>query len=95
MFIVNTLHIQPKTTPGASYKVTKVSPNTNSKSNGTATVEDEEDDEDIEAGPALPPDEAEDGVADEEGRFFGGGITSGTADALNYIDELDKGDDAV
>ncbi|KAI4231187.1 MAG: hypothetical protein LQ349_005777 [Xanthoria aureola] len=79
----------------ASYKVTKVSPNSDSKSNGTATVEDEEDDDDIEAGPALPPDEAEDGVADEEGRFFGGGITSGTADALNYIDELDTGDGAT
>ncbi|KAI4265676.1 MAG: hypothetical protein L6R38_009246 [Xanthoria sp. 2 TBL-2021] len=81
--------------PSASYKVTKVSPNSDSKTNGKATVEEEEDDDDdIEAGPALPPEEAEDGIADEEGRFFGGGITSDTADALNYIDELDTGDDA-
>ena len=58
-------------------------------------MEDEEDDDDIEAGPALPPEETEDGIANEEGRFFGGGITSNTADALNYIDEQDQGDDAV
>ncbi|KAL8731842.1 MAG: hypothetical protein Q9166_003126 [cf. Caloplaca sp. 2 TL-2023] len=81
--------------PNAVYKATKLSTNSDVKSNGKATVEDEEEeDDDIEAGPALPPDEAEDGIGDEEGRFFGGGITNGTADALNYIDELDKGDDA-
>lgn len=49
----------------------------------------------MEAGPALPSDEVEETIDDEEGRFFGGGITSDTADALNFIDERDKGDDAV
>lgn len=57
-------------------------------------MEDEEDD-DIEAGPALPPDEIEDGIGDEDGRFFGGGMTSGTAEALNYIDSQDQGDGMV
>ncbi|KAI4249631.1 MAG: hypothetical protein L6R40_000420 [Gallowayella cf. fulva] len=75
------------------YKSTKISPNNESKSNGKATVEEADEDDDVEAGPTLPPDSTEDGVGDEEGRFFGGGITSDTADALNYIDEFDKGDD--
>ncbi|KAL8800336.1 MAG: hypothetical protein Q9200_007280 [Gallowayella weberi] len=79
---------------GAAYKATKVYANGDIKSNGNTVVKDEEDDDDVEAGPVLPPDETEDGVGDEEGRFFGGGITSDTVDALNYIDELDKGEDA-
>ncbi|KAL8892684.1 MAG: hypothetical protein Q9215_000433 [Flavoplaca cf. flavocitrina] len=78
--------------PNITYKVPKVSPSGGSKSNEKATVEDEDNDDDIEAGPALPPDEVEDGIGDEDGRFFGGGITSGTAEALNYIDEQDEGD---
>lgn len=49
----------------------------------------------MEAGPALPPDESEETIDDEEGRFFGGGITSDTADVLNFIDERDQGDDGV
>lgn len=65
------------------------------KSNGKYTVEDANNEEDIEAGPALPPNEAEENVDDEEGRFFGGGITNDTADVLNLIDERDKGEDAV
>ncbi|KAL8675204.1 MAG: hypothetical protein Q9168_000457 [Polycauliona sp. 1 TL-2023] len=79
--------------PNANYKVPKASSDIHSKSNGTATVEDEEDVDDIEAGPALPPEEPEDGIGDEDGRFFGGGITSDTADALNYIDEQDQDQD--
>ncbi|KAL8812302.1 MAG: hypothetical protein Q9223_007328 [Gallowayella weberi] len=79
---------------GAAYKATKVYANGDIKSNGNTVVKDEEDDDDVEAGPVLPPDETEDGVGDEEGRFFGGGITSDTVDALNYIDELHKGEDA-
>ncbi|KAL9000976.1 MAG: hypothetical protein Q9169_000460 [Polycauliona sp. 2 TL-2023] len=81
--------------PNASYKIPKASPVNASKINGTATVEDEEDVDDIEAGPALPPEEAEDGIGDEDGRFFGGGITSDTADALNYIDAQDQNDDTT
>lgn len=60
------------------------------KTNGKASVEDEQDDEDIEAGPEMPP--AEDkGPDDEEGRFFGGGITRDTADVLDFMEEQDKG----
>ncbi|KAL8785163.1 MAG: hypothetical protein Q9213_003509 [Squamulea squamosa] len=80
--------------PSAIYKATRVSTNGDVKSNGKATVEDKEDDDDIEAGPALPPEETEDGIGDEDRRFFGGGITTDTADALNYIDGLDQGGDA-
>ena len=60
------------------------------KVHGTATVEDGENDEDIEAGPELPPEEEDNSRDDEEGRFFGGGITDSTADVLNFIDEQDK-----
>ena len=59
------------------------------KANGRATVEDGED-EDITAGPELPPDE--DVAEDEEGRFFGGGISNDTAEVLDFIDEQEKAD---
>ena len=58
-------------------------------------MEDGEDDDDTEAGPALPPDEADEDPNDEEGRFFGGGITTHTADILDFIDERDQDDEAV
>lgn len=51
-------------------------------------VEDEEDDG--EAGPELPPDfDEEDVPDDEEGRFFGGGMERQTAEAMQYIDHQD------
>ena len=31
----------------------------------------------------------DEGEADEEGRFFGGGITTDTAEVLDFIDERD------
>ncbi|KAI4171973.1 MAG: hypothetical protein LQ343_003882 [Gyalolechia ehrenbergii] len=80
----------------AVYKAAKITANGDVKRNGNSRVEDADGDEDdMEAGPALPSDEVEETIDDEEGRFFGGGITSDTADALNFIDERDKGDDAV
>lgn len=42
------------------------------------------------AGPELPPDEDSGGLDDDEGRFFGGGITNETAEVLDFIDERDK-----
>ena len=48
----------------------------------------EGDDDDIVAGPELPPDE--DGIDDEEGRFFGGGINNDTAEVLDFIEEREK-----
>ncbi|KAL8971481.1 MAG: hypothetical protein Q9197_003252 [Variospora fuerteventurae] len=76
------------------YKATKTTVDGDVKSNGMAAVADA-DDHDIEAGPDLPPDQEEKNIDDEEGRFFGGGITNDTADVLNFIDERDKGNDAV
>lgn len=71
-----------------AYKATKVS--SRSSPNGShpngATVEDEDDD-DVEAGPELPPDDEGD---DEEGRFFGTGMTKDTAEALDYIDQQEE-----
>ena len=60
------------------------------KTNGRATVEDDEDDGYIEAGPTMPADEEDAGPEDEEGRFFGGGITSNTKSVLDFMDEQDK-----
>ena len=51
--------------------------------NGPSVEDAPEDDDGLEAGPELPPEDEE----DEEGRFFGGGVTKDTADALEYIDE--------
>lgn len=77
------------------YKTTKFSVNGDVKSNATATAKDEEYD-DIVAGPELPPEAEEDGgLDDEEGRFFGGGITIETAEVLDFIDERDKDELAV
>ncbi|KAI9372136.1 hypothetical protein BJX61DRAFT_534225 [Aspergillus egyptiacus] len=73
--------------PNELYKAAKLETNGDVKSKGKAPmVEDEEDDG--EAGPELPPDfDAEDIPDDEEGRFFGGGMDRNTAQAMNYIDE--------
>ncbi len=35
----------------------------------------------------MPPEDEEAGPEDEEGRFFGGGITSNTANVLDFMDE--------
>lgn len=56
-------------------------------------IEDEEDDG--EAGPELPPDFEEDIPDDEDGRFFGGGMEHKTAQAMEYIDENEGEDTAV
>ena len=38
----------------------------------------------------MPIDEEDAGPEDEEGRFFGGGITSNTKNVLDFMDEQDK-----
>ena len=53
----------------------------------------EGDDDDVAAGPELPPDE--DGIDDEEGRFFGGGINNDTAEVLDFIEEREREDTSV
>ena len=60
------------------------------KSNGQPTVEDEAEDEDAVAGPEMPADLEEELENDEEGRFFGGGITTDTAEVLDFIEKRDQ-----
>lgn len=68
-----------------AYKASKLSSTSSPHTNGKASVEDApEDDDDLEAGPSLPPDD--DLGDDEEGRFFGGGVTRDAAEALDYIE---------
>jgi beta-catenin-like protein 1 len=63
------------------------------KSKGKAPMVEDEEENDDYAGPELPPDfDAEDIVDDEEGRFFGGGMERETAQAMDYIEEQDKGE---
>lgn len=73
-----------------AYKAAKLShdgPSNGTHTNG-ASVEDAPDgdyDDDIEAGPDLPPEEDD----EEGGRFFGGGVTKDGAEALDYVDQQD------
>ncbi|KAL9132245.1 MAG: hypothetical protein Q9217_000049 [Psora testacea] len=78
--------------PNSTYKATKLSANGDVRTNGRATIEDEEDQDDVAAGPEIPPEEEEEPPDDEDGRFFGGGINRKTADVLDFIDERDKND---
>ncbi|KAK4168242.1 Catenin-beta-like protein [Cladorrhinum sp. PSN259] len=83
--------LDPIRDPNEIYKSAKLASNGQSRH---AQVEDD----DIEAGPAPPPDdddgdygpaappEDEDGD-DEEGRFFGGGITEQEKEILDYMDD--------
>ena len=52
-----------------------------------ASVEDAPEDDDMEAGPSLPPKEDDD--EDEEGRFFGSGTNQHTAAALDFVERAD------
>ncbi|EMC91740.1 hypothetical protein BAUCODRAFT_38875 [Baudoinia panamericana UAMH 10762] len=76
-----------------AYKSTKInghsSPN-GRHANGGVPVEDVADDGEVEAGPDLPPEDGE-----EEERFFGGGVTKDAAEALEYLDQHDGGEDLV
>ncbi|KAK0274499.1 hypothetical protein LTR35_011654 [Friedmanniomyces endolithicus] len=75
-----------------AYKATKLSVTStvNGHTNGASVDDALEDDEneDLEAGPELPPDDA----GEDGDRFFGGGVTKSSAEALDYIDQQD-GDD--
>ncbi|KAK1057287.1 hypothetical protein LTR74_014273 [Friedmanniomyces endolithicus] len=75
-----------------AYKATKLSVTStaNGDTNGASVDDALEDDEneDLEAGPELPPDDA----GEDGDRFFGGGVTKSSAEALDYIDQQD-GDD--
>lgn len=77
------------------YKVNKI--NADSDSSRRARVEDETveksvatdpEADDQEFGPSMPLEDEDD---DDEGRFFGGGITQKESEILEYVDELDEG----
>ncbi|KAL4723805.1 hypothetical protein ACLX1H_009449 [Fusarium chlamydosporum] len=84
--------LDPIRDPNEIYKSAKLSA---SDSNRHAQVDDAQDeDEDMEAGPAPPPADDEDfgpelPPDDDEGRFFGGGITKQESEILDYVDEAD------
>ncbi|KAH7003843.1 Catenin-beta-like protein [Fusarium venenatum] len=86
--------LDPMRDPNEIYKSAKLN---GSGSNRHAQVDDAQDeDEDMEAGPAAPPPEEEDfgpelPPDDDEGRFFGGGITKQESEILDYVDEADAG----
>ncbi|UNI15324.1 hypothetical protein JDV02_001867 [Purpureocillium takamizusanense] len=92
--------------PNEIYKSSKLSANGSSRH---AHVQDEPDDDDQEAGPAAPPDDDgdfgpamppgdDDDGDDEEGRFFGGGITKQESQILDYVEgagEADQGPEKI
>ncbi|KAK3054232.1 hypothetical protein LTS18_012028, partial [Coniosporium uncinatum] len=78
--------------PSHFYKSSKHSVNGDAKgkSHAHASVVDDAEDNDTEAGPDILPDDDDeygpDPDDDEEGRFFGGGVGSETNVALDYIE---------
>ncbi|KAI9742197.1 MAG: hypothetical protein M1818_004097 [Claussenomyces sp. TS43310] len=93
---VQTLHRDRRSSDAylaESYKSAKFNSNSTANGQHRATVADEE--EDIEAGPEGPPDDEDYGPDipdDEDGRFFGGGITKDEAEILDYMEEQDGAD---
>ncbi|MCJ1240827.1 hypothetical protein MMC14_008831 [Varicellaria rhodocarpa] len=79
-----------KRDPNEIYKSIKLNGHGDARSNGEATVQDEPEDDEGYAGPQMPPDLEDENIDDEEGRFFGGGLTSNTADVLDFIDQQDQ-----
>lgn len=77
--------------PTEMHKTAKLTTNGNAKGKERAATVDEDDDQDNSvAGPDLPPDDDDPEPEDEEGRFFGSGVTRDTADVLDFIEERDK-----
>ncbi|KAH6690282.1 Catenin-beta-like protein [Plectosphaerella plurivora] len=76
------------------YKSAKLS--SNGDSSRHARVEDEQNDDDMEAGPAPPPGDGEDDdygpelpPDDEDGRFFGTGMTKQQTEIMDFVDARD------
>ena len=87
------------------YKSARLTPNGQSSRHARVDDEEEPRDEDVEAGPAPPPpgededgdygpapppDDGDDDNDDEEGRFFGGGITAQESEVLDYMNQQDE-----
>ncbi|KAK2804531.1 hypothetical protein FQN50_006606 [Emmonsiellopsis sp. PD_5] len=88
--------LEPLRDASEVYKSAKVDANGDAKSTSRAVAVEDAGDEDDYAGPELPPDfDAEEDIPDDdEGRFFGGGITRETAGALDFVEKLDQGESA-
>ena len=84
----------PRSSTNGSHETTPSS--FSNGSNGKAAfVQDEvaDEEDDIAAGPALPPGDPEDEEGDdEEGRFFGGGVTKQERDVIDYIEKTENGE---
>lgn len=77
--------------PNDIYKSAKLAPNGHAKSNGKAVAI--EDEENIGAGPSAPPDDENYGPDipdDDEGRFFGGGVTQEENEVLDFMEEQES-----
>ncbi|KXX80972.1 Beta-catenin-like protein 1 [Madurella mycetomatis] len=96
--------LDPVRDPTEIYKSAKVSSAHRALPNRHVRVEEAADNDDTEAGPSLPPPDedadadygpaAPDGADDlpdddEEGRFFGGGITAQEREILDFVDSAD------
>ncbi|KAI1071295.1 hypothetical protein LB507_009524 [Fusarium sp. FIESC RH6] len=86
--------LDPIRDPNEIYKSAKF--NTSDSSRHAQVDDAQDEDEDMEAGPAPPPAEDDDfgpelPPDDDEGRFFGGGITKQESEILDYVDEADGG----
>ncbi|KAJ5757159.1 uncharacterized protein N7511_007341 [Penicillium nucicola] len=85
---------EPLQDPNEVYKSAKLDSNDDARSKGKAPIVEDEID-DGEAGPELPPDfDEEDVPDDEEGRFFGGGMDRKTTQAMEYIDQQEEDETA-
>jgi beta-catenin-like protein 1 len=73
------------------YKSAKVTTNGTPRKSAVEDENGDENDDDIAAGPSLPPETDE----DEEGRFFGSGVSADTRDALDYVEGADGEGDTV
>ncbi|KAI1372589.1 DUF1716-domain-containing protein [Hypoxylon crocopeplum] len=99
----NKRKLEPLRDPNEIYKSVRLT--SNGRSSRHARIEDEaaENDDDVEAGPAPPPEDDESADYgpdlppddDEDGRFFGGGITAQENDVLDYVDDPDPSADAA
>ena len=93
-----------KLTNGSSPHSSSAKSSTTNTSSATplgraASVQDEQtedvpNDEDVEAGPAAPPPEdlEDEPGDDEDGRFFGGGVTEQEQEIMDYIDKNENGE---
>lgn len=81
--------------PDEIYKSAKLDTNGHAKSDSQSAHAESATEEEDAAGPELPPDFEPDIPDDDEGRFFGGGITRDTAGALDFVDKIDQGNAAV